>query len=529
MKSLFSNLFVLVFLLVSTSTIGRSLEQQLDTASLSALITCVQFVNTCERKTYQYWLNIDKLADEAANYQENYPKSNNWSLLQLKDLNYTSRQLKVHELADAAKKQLANAAEVEKEELLREIAELDAQVARMEQSYVRIQAELAAKSYQEDSVKGLFALLHEIVEVFNYTDAHKDLIYQLARHEYEQQVAGVEDNSWLNSWKTLQIVIDEGYELTLSAKAFYAGDVSAAADTSAIMSQIALAKGVRDQNLEGLLEFGSHDDHDPYSKYNHVLRLSEKLAADSHSGGRLKYVISGYNNVVDYLNDFGDLADIPLLPALRQSYFYQSAKQESAVLSPEVKEVPSEDLQIDMTGFATNHLTLLLDVSGSMHEKSRLPALKHDLLKFPKYMRQEDKLSIVTFTGKVSTLLEGASFQNIQEIERVVNELESAGHTNIAQGLKTALDVSKKNFITEGNNRVVLATDGEFEFTNFIKEIVKEYKQAGVPLTIFYFGTDEGRAADLKKMAQITSGHYYTMGNDQVAKSLQEELQAVAL
>ncbi|GAB3714688.1 hypothetical protein GCM10027592_54660 [Spirosoma flavus] len=161
-----------------------------------------------------------------------------------------------------------------------------------------------------------------------------------------------------------------------------------------------------------------------------------------------------------------------------------------------------------LNGFAANNMILLLDVSGSMDSPVKLPLLKKSVKSLLRLLRPEDQLSIVVYSGKAKVVLKPTSGSNTDEINRVIDQLQSDGDTDGNEGIKLAYKVANKNYMRAGNNRIILATDGEFPISDDTFNLVTENSSQDVYMTVFTFGKNEIKSNTLKKLAQSGKGTY---------------------
>ena len=168
---------------------------------------------------------------------------------------------------------------------------------------------------------------------------------------------------------------------------------------------------------------------------------------------------------------------------------------------------PGENLR-SMEGYATNNMILLLDVSGSMNTPEKLPLLKKSVLDLLSMMRQEDKVSIVAFSGKPKALLEATSFKEEQKIKKAINDLKPSGKTDGNAGVKLAYKVADENYIRGGNNRIILATDGEFGLNEETRHLIEKFSKEDIFLTVFNFGKGAGSSKALERLANMGKGNY---------------------
>lgn len=188
----------------------------------------------------------------------------------------------------------------------------------------------------------------------------------------------------------------------------------------------------------------------------------------------------------------------------------------------EEKPLPKED-PYDFDNIAPNHLVLLLDVSSSMNEKGRLPLLKESLGNLLGYLRQQDRISIVVYSGQVSTILEDASAKEGERIVSLINTLKSGGATMGQSGLKAAYRLAMKNYIKGGNNRIIMATDGEFSISSLIP-MAEKNSDRNIFLSVFAFGNTNNK---LEELASKGKGFYTEISPENIEPALLREARAV--
>jgi Mg-chelatase subunit ChlD len=177
---------------------------------------------------------------------------------------------------------------------------------------------------------------------------------------------------------------------------------------------------------------------------------------------------------------------------------------------------------LSLKGCASNNMVFLLDVSGSMQSPEKLPLLKKSIKLLIRIMRPEDFVSIVIYAGKGSLLLAPTSAKELNKIEKAIEKLQSKGQTNVIDGLKLALKTADKSYIRNGNNKIILATDGEFVINNELESIVDEYATKDISLSIFDFGKDKVKE-NLNKIAQKGKGTYLQINKENCDVALIKE------
>jgi secreted protein with Ig-like and vWFA domain len=180
---------------------------------------------------------------------------------------------------------------------------------------------------------------------------------------------------------------------------------------------------------------------------------------------------------------------------------------------------------LSMEGYATNNMVLLLDVSGSMNAPDKLPLLKKSVLLLLKTMRSEDQISIITYSGKAKVVLPPTSFNDEAKIKRVIEQLKSEGKTDGNAGLKLAYDVADKNYIRGGNNRIILATDGEFPIGNKSYSMIEKFANEDIMISVFNFGRNSSTKG-LEKLASLGKGNYEYITQSNVDQKLIKEAKA---
>jgi Ca-activated chloride channel family protein len=158
------------------------------------------------------------------------------------------------------------------------------------------------------------------------------------------------------------------------------------------------------------------------------------------------------------------------------------------------------------------NLVFLIDVSGSMEDENKLPLVKEALKALVRRMRQQDRISLVVYAGSAGVVLEPTSGSRTDKILKAIDELESGGSTAGGEGIRLAYAAAKKAFIPKGSNRVILATDGDFNIgassDGELVRIIEEERKAGVFLTVLGFGMGNYKDSKMQKLADSGNGNY---------------------
>lgn len=186
---------------------------------------------------------------------------------------------------------------------------------------------------------------------------------------------------------------------------------------------------------------------------------------------------------------------------------------------------------IDFSEAPASNIVFLLDVSGSMNSEDKLPLLKQAFSLLVENLDEDDRISIVTYASSNDVVLEGATGDERQEIMDALNSLEAGGSTNGGEGIITAYELAEEYFIPGGNNRVILATDGDLNvgITNQsdLEDLIEEKRESGVFLSVLGFGTGNYSDSNMETLADAGNGNYsYIDGMTEAKKVLVEELGA---
>ncbi len=177
---------------------------------------------------------------------------------------------------------------------------------------------------------------------------------------------------------------------------------------------------------------------------------------------------------------------------------------------------------IDKSTLPPSNLVFLLDVSGSMDDPNKLPLLKSAFGLLINELRAQDHVAIVVYAGAAGLVLESTPGNRKEVIMRAIDNLRAGGSTAGGAGLKLAYDEAAKNFVKGGNNRIILATDGDFnvgESSNGgIERLVEEKREQGVFITVLGFGMGNVKDDKMEIIADKGNGNYAYIDNLQEAR-----------
>ncbi|MCE5287135.1 MAG: VWA domain-containing protein [Pelosinus sp.] len=179
---------------------------------------------------------------------------------------------------------------------------------------------------------------------------------------------------------------------------------------------------------------------------------------------------------------------------------------------------------IDITEIPPMNLVFLIDVSGSMYEPNKLPLVKTTIKMMVNQMRPQDSISIVTYAGHTDVLLDSASGSEKAKILKALDGLTAGGSTNGSSGIQLAYELAQKNFKQEGNNRIVLATDGDFnvgvQSEAGLLDLIKEKRDKGIFLSVLGFGMGNYKDNKMETLADNGNGNYAYIDTASEAKKV---------
>jgi Ca-activated chloride channel family protein len=181
------------------------------------------------------------------------------------------------------------------------------------------------------------------------------------------------------------------------------------------------------------------------------------------------------------------------------------------------KKIPTENLP-------PSNLVFLIDVSGSMSDPNKLPLLKSSFKMLVNELREQDHVTIVVYAGAAGLVLEPTSGTEKKKIIEALDNLEAGGSTAGGAGIQLAYAVAKEHFKAGGNNRVILATDGDFnvgESSNGgMERLIEEKRKAGVFLTVLGFGMGNYKDSKMEILSDKGNGNYAYIDNITEAKKV---------
>lgn len=185
------------------------------------------------------------------------------------------------------------------------------------------------------------------------------------------------------------------------------------------------------------------------------------------------------------------------------------------------KKIPVENLP-------ASNLVFLIDVSGSMQDENKLPLVRASMKMLVDQLREQDKVSMVVYAGSAGLVLSPTNGTEKTKIKEAIDRLEAGGSTAGGAGIQLAYETARRNFVKEGNNRVILCTDGDFNVgvssDAALEDIIEKERKSGVFLTVLGYGMGNYKDNKMQKLADKGNGnHAYIDGILEAKKVLVNE------
>ena len=219
-------------------------------------------------------------------------------------------------------------------------------------------------------------------------------------------------------------------------------------------------------------------------------------------------------------------------------YDYPAPEEGSASplrLSPELAPAPwnpnhlllrigLQAKKIDLAKAPPSNIVFLIDVSGSMDEENKLPLLKSSFKMLLGQLRPDDKIAIVTYANGTKVALPSTSVKDKEKIIKVLDNLYASGGTSGGRGIQLAYEQAQKSFIKNGNNRIILATDGDFNIginnTTDLEKFIEKQRESGIYMSVLGFGIGNYRDDMAETIADKGNGNYAYIDNITEAKKV---------
>ena len=258
-----------------------------------------------------------------------------------------------------------------------------------------------------------------------------------------------------------------------------------------------------------LSTFSVDVDRAAYSNIRRMINAGQKIPVDAV---RIEEMINYFN----YSYKQPD-SNEPFSIQTEQAQTPWNADTQLVKIGIQGKEIPVGNLP-------PSNLVFLLDVSGSMNSPNKLPLLKSAFKILVNQLREQDKVSIVVYAGSAGTVLKPTNGSNKTEILNALDNLKAGGSTAGEEGLKLAYTLAENHFVDGGNNRIILATDGDFNVglssDREMENLITEKRNSGIYFTALGFGMGNYKDSKLELLANKGNGNYAYIDTMQEAQKV---------
>jgi Ca-activated chloride channel family protein len=171
-----------------------------------------------------------------------------------------------------------------------------------------------------------------------------------------------------------------------------------------------------------------------------------------------------------------------------------------------------------------SNFVFLVDVSGSMEDANKLPLVQASMKMLVDQLREKDKVAIVVYAGNAGLVLPSTNGSNKTKIKEAIDKLEAGGSTAGGEGIQLAYKIAKENFIRDGNNRIILATDGDFNVgissDDELVSLIEKERKSGVFLSVLGYGMGNYKDNKMQQLADKGNGNHSYIDNINEAKKV---------
>ncbi len=195
-----------------------------------------------------------------------------------------------------------------------------------------------------------------------------------------------------------------------------------------------------------------------------------------------------------------------------------------SIITPNQPAEIKDDVVLPERLYSPNNIIFLIDISSSMKKSDKLPLLKTSMTNLTKALRKVDRISVITYSITSDVLMPSTTADNKNEIFKMIDSLSTRGYTNGVKGLQTAYEIAEQNFISGGNNQIILATDGLFNNPGYSEDelfsMVKEKTKDDIILSVIGFGQDNDALRLMKRLSSKGSGSFIQIPDKQAADEI---------
>lgn len=408
------------------------------------------------------------------------------------------------------------------------------------------------KYKKEENLKTLFKFLNKCETHFEaFRTANMSIISTLELAQKHYQITDL-DNEYLRHAEQLKSIIDPARQVLYALRKNSIEDVEDARRDLDLA--IELISEIEAENLSKPIEGKSYKG--VYVRYDHVLKLATYISnyvqkytvADVNARRYImqspnyyyynREILQQFNRVGNGLvlqyNIFVDSSPIKFIKMVEEPHWYKVRNIDDTSIAPGEQLIDQASLKVDSTasvsaleGYAPNNLIFLLDVSQSMNTTEKLSLLKSSFKHLVSEMRPEDRVGIVTFSGEAKVVLSPTSSTEKDVIYAALESLKPSGKSDVESGLRKAYGVLTQNYLENGNNKIILATDGDFETLKRHRSLIEDHKNEDKTLSVFYYSKEKNNSVGyrLRQFAEAGGGRYAYIQAENANEIIIEEAQ----
>lgn len=347
-------------------------------------------------------------------------------------------------------------------------------------------------------------------------DSVKSLVFSFVG--YKQKIVKIGKKSVVDvklsaSSHTLDEVVVVGYGV--QRKTSVTGSMTTVRSSAAYSTAYIAPQPANTESYKGITENGFHvASNDPLStfsvdvdaaSYSNVRRFINSGQLPPADAVRIEEMINYFN-----YNLPGPANNDPVAIHTELTSAPWNTKHRLLRIGLKARTIPTENLP-------ASNLVFLIDVSGSMSSENKLPLVKSSMKMLVNQLRAKDKVSIVVYAGAAGIVLQPTSGDKKTTINNAIDNLEAGGSTAGGEGIKLAYKVAHENLMKEGNNRVILATDGDFNVgassDDDMEKLITKQREGGVFLSVLGYGMGNYKDSKMETLADKGNGNYAYIDN----------------
>ncbi|GAA4901898.1 VWA domain-containing protein [Mucilaginibacter defluvii] len=351
----------------------------------------------------------------------------------------------------------------------------------------------------------------------NLADTAKSLVFSFVG--YKQQIIRVRKQIIINvrmeaDSRTLNevVIVASGVRQVRSVAS---ASVSVIGASKTYSTNYAMPQPANTESYKGITENGFHvASNDPLStfsvdvdaaSYSNVRRFINSGQLPPADAVRIEEMINYFN-----YNLPGPANNDPVAIHTELTSAPWNTKHRLLRIGLKARTIPTENLP-------ASNLVFLIDVSGSMSAENKLPLVKSSMKMLVNQLRAKDKVSIVVYAGAAGIVLQPTTGDKKTTINNAIDNLEAGGSTAGGEGIKLAYKVAHENLMKEGNNRVILATDGDFNVgassDDDMEKLITKQREGGVFLSVLGYGMGNYKDSKMETLADKGNGNYAYIDN----------------